>query len=304
LITEKLYNIERLRTLAIIGIVWFHTDGLPCRGVGYAGLPVFILIFFMLIGMKGYEANRVFIKKKFDRLILPWLFWSVVYLGYQVGKYLIKKQVSLEPYMLITGPATHLWYLSWAFTLAVVANAMQKRITARNEKCIIWMTILASVGLSVGIPLLANNLDIKPPLAQWFYGLAACPAGWLIGKQLSNGKDEKSKVKIFRFCLIISLICLLMTVLGFGYLGLSYIVGFIIYGLAVCLPNWNAKDILSRWAPLTFGIYLIHPLAGGITEFVTPVIASNAYAKAVVVVFLSALATWAIAQVKPLARFI
>ncbi|MFH1718755.1 MAG: hypothetical protein ABIF19_15475, partial [Planctomycetota bacterium] len=41
----RIANVERLRILAIFGIIWFHTEGAFGRSVGYAGLPVFIMIF-------------------------------------------------------------------------------------------------------------------------------------------------------------------------------------------------------------------------------------------------------------------
>ena len=38
-------NVEGLRILAGFGIVWFHTENALGKSIGYAGLPVFLIIF-------------------------------------------------------------------------------------------------------------------------------------------------------------------------------------------------------------------------------------------------------------------
>ncbi len=290
--TEKLFNIERLRVLAAIGIVWFHTGQLPGRSIGYAGLPIFILIFFMLIGMKGYEATGTFFNKKFRRLIIPWLIWSAIYLVYQIGKFLIKKESVLEPYMLITGPALHLWYLPYAFGLAMVSNQLQKTVSFDSRKFMLLSGIAVTFILCLVVSVLCNEYSFRPPLSQWLYGLTACPAGWTIGRILSSNDSQKSKLLVFFFCLTLSAGCLILTFLGYDFLGVSYIVGFFLFGLAIVLPNWKKGDVLVRWAPLTFGIYLIHPLINGALSLVLPQLVTNGFLEVILIVILSALATW------------
>lgn len=292
---ERLYHIERLRTLAALGIVWFHTGDLPYRNVGYAGLPIFILIFFMLIGMKGYEPTRLFIRKKIKRLIIPWLIWSVVYFGFQMAKSLIKKQATLEPYMLITGSAIHLWYLPYAFTLAVLVNIMQQRISPDKKKYFNLILMVLTILLSILIPIVNRYHAFQPPLAQWMYGLTACPAGWLVGILL--GTKINNKYNISLFCGLIALICLVMRISGFGYLGTSYMVGFVVFGLAFCLPAWK-EDILTRLAPLTFGVYLIHPLVGSAMSFLFTCLDNLPVIKVVLIIVLSFILTGMMGRIK------
>jgi peptidoglycan/LPS O-acetylase OafA/YrhL len=39
---QRVAGIDLLRILAAVGIVWFHTEGAPCRQIGYAALTVCI----------------------------------------------------------------------------------------------------------------------------------------------------------------------------------------------------------------------------------------------------------------------
>ncbi|OHB66936.1 MAG: hypothetical protein A2Y77_18340 [Planctomycetes bacterium RBG_13_62_9] len=76
----RIASIDRLRILAAIGIVWFHTKGAPGRQIAYAGLPIFLLIWFSLVASRDpLPCVRDFLRRAWDRLLAPWLFWSVVY---------------------------------------------------------------------------------------------------------------------------------------------------------------------------------------------------------------------------------
>jgi len=77
---ERIANIDRLRIVAAVGIVWFHTMGAPYRRIGYTGLPIFLLVFFSLILRSTHaDSTAQFLKRRWDRLMVPWLFWSIVY---------------------------------------------------------------------------------------------------------------------------------------------------------------------------------------------------------------------------------
>lgn len=77
---ERIGHIDTLRIIAAVGIVWFHTEGAPYRQIGYAGLPIFLLIFFSLITRRSYaETATHFLRRRYERLLKPWLFWSAVY---------------------------------------------------------------------------------------------------------------------------------------------------------------------------------------------------------------------------------
>ena len=299
---KRLYNIDRLRTLAALGIIWFHSEGLPYRSVGYAGLPLFLLIFFMLIGMKGYEPTSFFCIKKFRRLIVPWLFWSVVYLCYQGAKYYAKHENPIAPYMYITGPSIHLWYLPYAWTLAVLVNIPQKYIKTQNEKYAIWAAAIMTLVLAGCISLAGKYYEAKPPLAQWLYGLTACSAGWLIGRVYEKHKDNHQTIVLI-FCIVLAGLCLVMKLCGFGYLGVSYIVGFVVFGLAIYLP-FQKRGFLARLAPYTFGIYLVHPLWGGMISFILPVLDDLPLLKFVLIVLMTVISSIIIKSIKPLSRFV
>ena len=56
-------------------------------------------------------------------LLLPWLAWSAVYGGVKVAEAVVGGQPpgnAFAPWMLLTGPAIHLWFLPFAFAASLL----------------------------------------------------------------------------------------------------------------------------------------------------------------------------------------
>src|SRR5262245_31319900 len=74
-LAEHIAAFDYLRVIAACGIVWFHADGVvPRRGIGYAGLPVFVaLTFFLLARGVSTQSLPSFTRKRVRRLAVPFV---------------------------------------------------------------------------------------------------------------------------------------------------------------------------------------------------------------------------------------
>jgi len=135
----RLASIDLLRILAVVGIIWFHTEGAPHRDIGYAALPVFLLLFFALITKQGQTySTRRFLKRRWDRLLKPWLFWSVVYGVGRVTQAACDRDLSCLANLLSTetflaGTYIHLWYLPYVFASGLLLHVLNRPISKINK---------------------------------------------------------------------------------------------------------------------------------------------------------------------------
>lgn len=77
---RQIANIERLRVLSAFGVASFHTHDWFPRSFGIIGFIVLLLTFcaFVVNRPEPYDF-RDLAKRKAERLLKPWLFWSVIY---------------------------------------------------------------------------------------------------------------------------------------------------------------------------------------------------------------------------------
>jgi peptidoglycan/LPS O-acetylase OafA/YrhL len=131
---QRVAGIDLLRIIAAVGIIWFHTDGAPYAQIGYAGLPAFLLIYFSLVTKQSQaHATREFLRRRWARLLKPWLFWSIVYGTCRVIKAAYTGDFSSLEHMLFVGTlfigtSIHLWYLPYAFLSGLLIYLLNRRI--------------------------------------------------------------------------------------------------------------------------------------------------------------------------------
>ncbi len=264
---SRIANVEGLRILAGFGIVWFHTENAAARSIGYAGLPVFLMVFCALTVSRqrhDEESVSIFAKRKALRLIKPWVFWSIVYLVAKVAKQIYLREALagfLEGNMLFVGTHIHLWYLPYAFMASLVIFPL-RRLGVQSQH---HRTLLLAVGISfillVLCPVVMVFFELPLPVPQWLFGLPAVLLGVAIG--MAHSRLNCSKQRLFYLMLVLStvFICLLMKHLGYRRLATPYSIAVVL----VCgafVWNGRLRKSLHKWASLTYGIYLIHPLVG------------------------------------------
>jgi peptidoglycan/LPS O-acetylase OafA/YrhL len=303
----RLASIDLLRVLAAVGIIWFHTDGAPGQQIGYAGLPIFLLIYFSLITKQsGARTIAQFLQRRWDRLLKPWLFWCGVYgacrlvkAAYVLDWSSLTRMFSAET--LLAGTCIHLWYLPYAFASGLLVYLFNKRIQRLNDTLVALAATIAGVLLLPVCTLSLQAHDLPRPLPQWEFALATIPLGLALGRALSTPSRRMQGLLLSMISGTTLAACVILIALRLNALAIPY-------GLAVALVcfaySWpvNGNGFVTTVAPLTLGIYLLHPLVTlGVTHFFP---AQGHYpAFIIVTACVSGAVTWGLMRT-PLRRFV
>lgn len=238
-------------------------------------VPVFIMLSGYLLLRKDTlnEDSILFYKKRVLRLGIPILIWSCFFLIWGFLKTKLKGEIEPSLFInvikpLINGePHYHLWFLFMIICLYAVTPLIRKVMLILTEKEL-WIYSFIFLGLS-SLEIFFQNVSIKPFFLNFMQYIPFFILGYLIGKiQFSK--------KYFFYSIIIFLIASLSTFIGtfyivnnleynkyilYDYLSLTTILSStsIFYILLNITINEQVKKI-SLLAPLTLGIYIIHPL--------------------------------------------
>lgn len=251
-------GLEVLKLIACFGIVVFHL-GLPGSTVGYAGLPVFMLVTTALLVPAAAERPwRPFVAAKLRRLLWPWLAWSLLYALLQ-GQLALMQGRSFwswpEPSMLLVGTYPHLWYLPFAalVTLGVGGCVHQAgRLATSPRQVAAWSLVAAAL-----IPVCSHWLQQGPgaPFSQWLFVTPAIAFGIAC-----SGVPRGERAADGSLGIAVAAAWLGASTdhwLGGRDLPVPYAVAVPAVALAWRLP-WVAGPGLLRWTQASFGVYLLH----------------------------------------------
>lgn len=300
-------GIDLLRIVAAVGIIWFHTEGAPYPQIGYAGLPVFLLIYFSLVTKQSQlHPTGEFLRRRWDRLLKPWLFWSAVYGACRVAKAVcamdagsLEQMLSVET--LLVGTCIHLWYLPYAFVAGLFLHVLNRRMRKVNDTTVVLAATFIGAFVLAAATVSLQIHQLPPPLPQWEFGLAAIPLGLAVGRSLGIPSHRAQR-------LLVSIICAIPLGTGAILTSLGFVSTATPYGLAillVCLAyGWqiNANGFITTVAPLTLGIYLLHPL---VMHGLLPVLPAQGHYAAFIILAacVCGMVTWGLMQT-PLRRFV
>jgi len=246
-------DINLLRLLCALGIVWFHASA---HGVALAySALVALLVLSVMLGGSGSApaASGGALRRRALRFLLPWLVWFGIYGGVN----LLRGGDFLPPgpglwLRLMAGPSIHLWYLPFMFLCLCGADVLKALAGARASA---WL------GGGSALVLVASAAWWRPVSLGWPYPLlqwadAAAPVALGLCLQQAAALPQRA------------LAALKLAILGgavatafFNPIGVSYAIGF-----AACLLIASGRT--ARWAPvnlaplsdLSYGIYLSHAL--------------------------------------------
>lgn len=171
--------LDYARLFAIFGIIVFHAHA-PGASLGYTGLPFFLLLV-TLFAIPTARRHSVagFARARAWRLIVPWLIWSAIYGSLKTLDALLdERQIAseFEPWMLLTGPAEHLWFLPFAFVVGLALHAL-----ARSASRLVLMGTGLSIAV-LGLWVLQGGPS-EPPLAAWAFALPATGLGFFLSAE-------------------------------------------------------------------------------------------------------------------------
>lgn len=278
----RIANIERLRFFSAFAVASFHTHGWFPRSIGVAGFIILLLSYCAFVVNKPEPDGIAKVaKRKAQRLLKPWLFWSIIYGGLGLVK-MVHGNLSFSdvfsPAMLLTGTRTHLWFLPFAFVAALFLASIHRRIAGIPDSYTIITAISIGALCIFGCSIIQSRLHhlttsahwiLGLPLAQWILGLPAIPLGFAIGriKILQRAEDRK---KYFMFIILSTLAacvgCMVFDRLSHGIwfnfsskFAIRYFASLVIFCSAL---HWRGKldPVSANLALLSYGIYLVHPL--------------------------------------------
>lgn len=164
---EKNYNLELIRTVSFVLVIVIHVSNYFCRAFGKISIGeygfslildtltrVSVPCFFMLSGalLLGREEPAENSWKRMFRIVLPLLFWSIVY--YLWNLYYMGTEFELYEIFWVPTEA-HLWYLYALIPIYLVLPFFQiliRNLNLKMEKILLMIgmiTVLVNWGLSI-----------------------------------------------------------------------------------------------------------------------------------------------------------
>ena len=169
------YPVDLIRTIAIVMVVLVHASSFPYSipgeitpavivnwftsdvygAIGYLGVPLFVMLSgaLLLDPVKADEPMRVFYKKRFNRVGLPLVFWTLVFFiwsfnvrGQPVSLFNIEQG-------LISGSYPLLWFLYLLIGLYLVTPMLRTLVKHIDRKKFTLLLAIWFVG-TISVPLI------------------------------------------------------------------------------------------------------------------------------------------------------
>jgi len=158
--TENIDWINNLRLVALYAVIILHCTSLLLMQYGKVStgdwlvadflnatvrfaVPVFVMITGALLLHREYEIGS-FLKKRLVRVVVPFLFWSLVYIGYSLYNEEIVftgdvwANIKIVLHLLKTGSSYHLWYVYMLIGLYFFIPVIGKFVRHASEKEILY----------------------------------------------------------------------------------------------------------------------------------------------------------------------
>jgi peptidoglycan/LPS O-acetylase OafA/YrhL len=251
--------IELIRFLAACEIVCYHLDAPWTRYVRV--LPIF-LIFSIVFTVKSHLSISDQRKKAFERILLPWLFWSAVYGLARIARILIfHSPISKEFqwWMLLTGTLGALWYLPFAFvsTMAVLhfVRRFHFKLTYRSGHII----ALCSGPLLLASAMILTKYPGHFPYEQWVHLAPVI----LIALLFLSFYYDFFRLVFSHGLWIVILCCIGVMALNLK-IGLSNLVPILVCAFVFSFKPSRSFKLFDYLGKLSYGIYLVHMLVSSI----------------------------------------
>jgi surface polysaccharide O-acyltransferase-like enzyme len=289
-------SVEIIRVTAIILVVFLHATSFPYSipgditpqivsnwwtvniygGIGPIGLPLFVMLsgFLLLDNKKVNEPLGVFFKKRFTRIGLPMIFWTIFYLAYNIyvwGHQFTSKDILQGA---LGGTYYHLWFLYMLIGLYLVTPILRVVVSHIEWQKFKYLIVLWFIG-TISTPLILTFGAIS------FNPLMFVFSGW-IGYFLLGSFLKEVKIK-WKWPLVLgATFGILFSILGtyevtFTYgekytsffhdsLSFNFIIASVaLFLLLISIPpskiqsSHNIINRLIRWiSQNTLPIYLVH----------------------------------------------
>lgn len=291
---KEYFWIKHLRVVATLSVILLHASAVPVLQFGKIDLntwwignmldggvrfcvPIFFMISGALLLSKDYTLYS-FLKKRFLRLIPPFIFWSLVYIAYNLARdYHNGEVITLREILrsilggLYKGSSFHLWFVYSIMGLYLLMPFVRSWIKNATEKEVFYFLSIWGITICFNNPYFGSY---KPSIElMYFSGYI----GYIIlGYFLSHNNNKLLNNKLTGIFLI--LIGNLITILGtylmsknhhsFNSTFYSYLTPNITcsaIGVFLLFKNFKIRSILylklvNLISNNSYGIYLVHVL--------------------------------------------
>jgi len=256
----RLANVERLRVFAMLEIVRYHDHGDRLVLVGGLGLPTFLLLTNLFnCTLTKKRGPGTFMADKRERLVVPWIFWSMFY-----GAFLLWSAARhgqplgdvLSWDMILAGTSSHLWFVPFAFASAGLVAGAQHLTRDLPDRA----TGFVALAVGTAVLLFLGHMperDYPAPIPQWLLSTPSAFFGFAMGRLvLADGPQfrVRTAVPVAIGALAIAAYCALLQP---SFLMQRYATSILLV-LAVLLVPGKSERVSTFLSPLLFGIYLVH----------------------------------------------
>ena len=170
--------ISNIRLVALYAVIILHVTSLLLMQYGKVSMndwmvadvfnaivrfavPAFVMVTGALLLHREYEIGD-FLKKRLVRVVVPFIFWSLVYVGYSwyneditfTGD--VWRNITMVLHLLKTGSAYHLWYVYMLIGLYFFIPAIGKFVRNASEKEILYFLAIWFVVMLITQPYLSR----------------------------------------------------------------------------------------------------------------------------------------------------
>jgi hypothetical protein len=258
----RLATVECLRVLAMLEIVRFHDHDDRLPWVGGLGLPTFLLLTNLFnCTLTERRGIGTFLRDKRERLLLPWLFWSVTY----AAVLLVSAQRNglalggvLSWDMILAGTSSQLWFVPFALFSAGLVAAGQYLTRRLPDRATAYGAALLGAVILIGVA----NMPPQPlaaPIPQWLLSIPSTFFGFALGRLALAGAGTLRRHDVIGIAVPALLGAIVCGLWHPNMLVWRYSVSLLLVLAAFLIPS--KSDPVSRFtSPLLFGIYLVHHL--------------------------------------------
>lgn len=241
-------------------------------------VPVFFMLTGALLFDKEYTIG-VFLKKRFFRVIIPFLFWSIPYILYSLAIKVVHKE-NLDLFIVFTfvidqfknGSFYHLWFVYTLLGIYLFTPVIGKWIRNSTSKEILYFLIIWLLTVLFTYPFL-SVFETKIDLSNFSGYLGYCILGYYLRKVNIQNTLKKDIIAIFLF-----FTGLIITIAGtyflfllkgekdelyYSYLTLNVLmcaIGVYLYIKDKYVKNQSVSKFLRVMNKFSYGIYLAHVL--------------------------------------------
>jgi surface polysaccharide O-acyltransferase-like enzyme len=215
--------ISNLRVIALFMVIILHTASPLLMGFGTVPLtnwlaadfyntlsrfavPVFVMISGALLLHKEYALGD-FLKKRLTRIIWPFLFWSLVYIGYSWYDEELNftsnawADIHIVLHQLKYGAYYHLWYVYMLIGLYLVMPVISRFVRNATEKEIVYFLVVWFIVIAFTQPYLSRfwpQVDVR-----YFTGYIGylVLGHYLAFKELPESRNKTGPVIFYFLCL-------------------------------------------------------------------------------------------------------